>query len=97
MFYKHFTFSLVILLSACTITAPADDGYENSNEWVDNGRLLPDEVKIIYSSAENLTEGFDYNAYQDWLNAMENNTLEYQKFRQWQEFEKYYRWKQQSQ
>lgn len=86
----------MVLLSACTVTGPADDGYENSNEWVDNGRLLSDEAKTIYSSAENQA-GFDYNDYQDWLKARETNSAEYRKFKQWQEFEKYYQWKQQSQ
>ena len=40
----------IFLLGACTVTGPADDGYDNSNEWVDTGRLLSIDVKTIYKS-----------------------------------------------
>lgn len=98
---------IVILLAGCTVTGPADDGYENSNEWVDNGRLLPEEAKTIYSSetrtgrsdesntVSDSIKSMDYNAYQKWQQAKQNNTAEYQKFKQWQEFENYDRWKKQ--
>ncbi len=42
----------ILLLGACTVTGPADDGYDNSNEWNDTGTLLSDDVKTIYSSEE---------------------------------------------
>ena len=41
-----------LLIVGCTATGPADDGYENSNELTDNGRLLSDEAKTIYSTEE---------------------------------------------
>ncbi len=97
MLTKFVISSLVIVLSACVATGPADDGYENSNEWVNNGRLLSDDVKTVYRSLENQAEGMDYNAYDEWLKARESNTVEYQRFKQWQEFEQYHQWKQQSQ
>jgi len=42
----------ILLLGACTVTGPADDGYDNSNEWTDNGTLLSDDARTIYSSEE---------------------------------------------
>lgn len=102
MFYRLLILPLLIIPVACTVTGPADDGWENQNEWVDNGRLLSDDAKNIYRSSAKTTnntpsgiEGFDYDAYQQWLKARESNSAEYQKFRQWQEFEAYYQWKQQ--
>ncbi len=102
-------FSLV-LLGGCVATGPADDGYENSNEWVDNGRLLSNETKVVYSS-QNQNESTiekpapeakassaaekEFTAYQQWLEARKNNSGEYQKFQQWQEFENFQRWKEQ--
>lgn len=91
------------------MTGPADDGYENSNEWVDNGRLLDDETKIVYSvskwqasksanqpeSSAGSSSELDYTAFQHWQQAKDNNSPEYQKFKQWQEFEAFQRWKEQ--
>jgi len=104
----------LFFLAACKATGPADDGWENQNEWVDNGRLLDDETKTIYSSERraeqaektektvaqsNTSSGdqsaADFNDYQRWVEAKENNSEEYQRFKQWQEFENYQRWKQQ--
>lgn len=101
----------VFVLGACTVTGPADDGFENSNEWVDNGRLLSDDNSgyTIYRSdnkqsanpATNTAadsssdDELDYAAYRQWLDAKENNSPEYQKFTQWQEFENFQRWKEQ--
>lgn len=88
-----------LLISGCAITGPADDGWENSNEWVDNGRLLSDESKTVYSSKDSKKagtsrgEGLDYDAYRQWQEAKESNSPEYQKFKQWQEFEAFDRWK----
>ena len=96
-----------VFLSACTITGPADDGYDNNNEWVDNGRLLDDETKTIYkTSTEASTQAAnqpsispesDFAAYKQWQEAKEADSPEYQKFKQWQEFEDYQRWKEQQQ
>ena len=97
---------LICLLAGCTVTGPADDGFENSNEWVDNGRLLSDRHKVIYSSqqpgqhtatssagASSMNSEIDFAAYQQWLEARDKNTAEYHKFKQWQEFEAFLRWK----
>lgn len=100
---------LFAFLTGCTVTGPADDGYENDNEWVDNGRLLSEDTKRIYGTSEqqssktdnspdsdtNLKAEMDYSAYKQWQQAREKNTSEYQKFKQWQEFEEYQRWKEQ--
>ena len=99
----------VFFLGACTVTGPPDDGFENSNEWVDNGRLFSDDSSgyTIYSSEkkksadseaktgdESLSDDqLDFAAYKKWLEAKENNSPEYQKFKQWQDFENYQRWK----
>ncbi len=99
--------SLLIALSltaACTVTGPADDGFENSQESIDIGRLFDEdgEAYTLYSSddksdasstdAETIT-GFE--AYQQWKQAKERNSPEYQKFKRWLEFEEFQRWKQQ--
>ena len=41
-----------LLLGGCAVTGPADDGYDNSNEWVDTGRLLSEDVTTVYSSEQ---------------------------------------------
>jgi len=94
-----------IVLYGCTITGPADDGYDNNNEWVDNGRLLDDETKVIYQTstgnnskvinAPNTGSESDFVAYKQWQKAKQDNSPEYQKFQQWQEFEAFQRWKDQ--
>jgi hypothetical protein len=99
---------LLSFLAGCAATGPADDGYDNSNEWVDNGRLLSNDSKVVYSSQQqsgetvttsesesNSNSAKDFTAYKQWLEAKENNTGEYQKFQQWQEFETFQRWKEQ--
>lgn len=97
--FKSIIFLSLAILSACTVTGPADDGYDNSNEWVDNGRLLSAESKTIYGSDNQQIEnpvnntGLDLNAFKQWQQAKENNSPEYQLFKQWQEFEEYQRWK----
>ena len=45
-------FLCTFLLGACAATGPADDGYDNSNEWVDSGRLLSAEKKTLYQSGQ---------------------------------------------
>ena len=86
---KLLTICLLLLPLGCTVTGPADDGYERSNEWVDNGRLLADDTKEIY----NTDTVQNYTTYQQWLQARDQNSSEYQKFKQWQEFEEFQRWK----
>ena len=100
-----------LLLGACTVTGPADDGFENSNEWVDSGRLLSDDNSgyAVYRSENKQSSGsatstdansptsdeLEYATYKQWLDAKEKNSSEYQKFKQWQEFEDFHRWKEQ--
>ena len=104
-------FLSISLLGACTVTGPADDGYENSNEWVDNGRLFSDDNSgyTVYKSEKKQSsdsiasidasspsdDELDYTSYKQWLDAKEKNSSEYQKFKQWQEFEDFQRWKEQ--
>jgi len=90
-----------VLLVGCTVTGPADDGYERDNEWVDNGRLLSSDTKTVYSSnkkqstekAEVNNDNADYTDYEQWLQAKDKNSKEYQKFKKWKEFEEFQRWK----
>ena len=97
--------ALSFLATACTVTGPADDGFENSNESVDIGRLLTDdgEAYTIYNSDDKKSDTAstdaktitDFEAYEQWKQAKEKNSPEYQKFQQWQEFEEFQHWKQQ--
>lgn len=96
--------ALSFLTAACTVTGPADDGFENSNESLDIGRLFSEdsETYTLYSTddksdshstdASTIT---DFEDYEQWKQAKEKNSLEYQKFKRWQEFEEFQRWKQQ--
>lgn len=101
------TFIPLVLLNGCAVTGPADDGYDTQNEWVDNGRLLDDDSRTIYSTDKQsgksvssapseVSEAAEMDAasYQQWSTAKQNDTPEYQKFKQWQEFEAFHRWKQ---
>ncbi len=100
--------SLIIALSflttACTVTGPADDGFENSLESIDIGRLLDEDSKTFsFSSSDDTTDAnsnaantiTDFEAYDQWKQAKEKNSPEYQKFVRWQEFEEFQRWKKQ--
>jgi hypothetical protein len=86
------------LLGACTVTGPADDGYDNSHEWVDNGRLLSDEKKTIYSSEQKqvsvepeqtssmaLDDKTEFEQFKIWnkLRTEGRDSEEYQEFLQW--------------
>lgn len=110
--YKLLIFIVpALLLGGCTVTGPADDGFENSNEWVDNGRLLSDDNSgyTVFSSEKKqagrttantetespLKDELDFVAYRQWLNAKQKHSPEYRKFKQWQEFEEFQRWKEQ--
>ena len=99
----------ILVLGGCAVTGPADDGWDNSNEWVDNGRLLSDDSSgyTIYSTEKeaaddaktatgadsSASDEFDFAAYREWQEAKESDSEEYRKFRQWQEFENFQRWK----
>lgn len=104
------TFSLAALATAaCTVTGPADDGFENSHESLSTGRLFSDDEAgfTIYRSGQakqtkqtsaattaTSLEDIDYAAYQQWWQARETNSPEYRKFKLWQEFENYLHWQQ---
>jgi len=45
-------FLYTFLLGACTVTGPANDGYDNSNEWGNTGRLFSAEKKTVYNSEQ---------------------------------------------
>jgi hypothetical protein len=80
-----------LLLGACTVTGPADDGYDNSNEWVNNGRLLSPEKKTMYSSEQKkadsmaLDDKAEFEQFIIWnrLRTEGVESEEYQEFIQW--------------
>ncbi len=91
-------------LSACTGTGPADDGYDNSHEWVDNGRLLSDEQKTIYSSEQKqasakqdqvrsieMDDKAEFEQFKAWnkLKTEDRNSDEYQEFLQWLNYQEF--------
>ena len=89
---KHLAlFLCTFLLGACAVTGPADDGYDNSNEWVDTGRLLSDEKKTLYNSEQKqasskvLDEKAEFEQYKRWnkLRTEDRESAEYQEFLQW--------------
>ena len=92
------------LLGACTVTGPADDGFERDNEWVDNGRLLSDETKTIYkleqkqasvkpsqSSSMALDEKSEFEHFKIWnkLRAKGVESEEYMEFLQWLNYQEF--------
>ena len=91
-------FLYTFLLGACAMTGPADDGYDNSNEWVDNGLLLSPEKKTMYSSEQKqvsvkteqvssipLDEKAEFEQFKIWnkLRTEKTDSEEYQEFLQW--------------
>lgn len=90
---KLFAPLIPFLLFGCTVTGPADDGYERDNEWVDNGRLLSSDNKTLYSSEDksgsktllqritgaNTDKAVDNNPEQD-----SSNYAEFEQFKEWQ-------------
>jgi len=91
-------FLFTFLLGACTVTGPADDGYDNSNEWVNNGRLLSKDTKTLYKSEQKqaslkskqaslmaLDEKTEFEQFKIWNNLRTEGveTEEYQEFLQW--------------
>ena len=102
---KHLAIFLYsFLLGACTVTGPADDGYDNSNEWVNTGRLLSDEKKTIYSSEQKqvsakqdqvssvaLDDKAEFEQFKIWnkLRTEEMDSEEYQEFLQWLNYQNF--------
>ena len=102
---KHLVlFICTFLLSACAVTGPADDGFDNSNEWVDIGRLLSDEKKTVYSSEQKqvsvkqdqvssiaLDEKAEFEQYKRWnqLRTEDRESAEYQEFLLWLNYQNF--------
>jgi hypothetical protein len=91
-------FLCILLLGACTVTGPADDGYDNSNEWVDNGRLLSSDDKTLYKSEQKqasvkakqaslmpLDDKAEFEEFKIWnkLRTKGEESEEYMEFIQW--------------
>ncbi|MCH7881908.1 MAG: hypothetical protein IIB69_10135 [Proteobacteria bacterium] len=94
----------IFLLGACTVTGPADDGYDNSNEWVNTGRLLSNDVKTIYKSDQKqasvkpkqagsmaLDEKSEFEHFKTWnkLRAKGVESEEYREFLQWLNYQEF--------
>ncbi len=97
-------FLCIFLLGACAVTGPADDGYDNSNEWVDTGRLFSDEKKTVYSSEQKqvsvkqdqvssiaLDDKAEFEQFKIWnkLRTEEMDSEEYQEFLQWLNYQNF--------
>ena len=93
-----------LLLGACTVTGPADDGYDNSNEWGNTGRLLSDETKTIYDSEKKqaavkpeqtssvgLDDKAEFEQFKIWnqLKTEDRESEEYQEFLQWLNYQNF--------
>jgi hypothetical protein len=75
-------FIYFLLLGACTVTGPADDGYDNSNEWVDNGHLLSNDTKTLYNSVQSQSAAV---LKPDQSNALAlDEKTEFEQFKLWQ-------------
>ena len=99
LYKRHLTLIFcTLLLGACTVTGPADDGYDNSNEWVDTGRLLSPDKKTMYSSEQKqvsvkpeqtssmaLDDKAEFEQFKIWskLRTEQMDSEEYQEFLQW--------------
>ena len=97
-------FICTFLLSACAVTGPADDGFDNSNEWVDIGRLFSGENKTIYKSDQKqasvkpiqagsmaLDEKTEFEQFKKWnkLRTEDRESAEYQEFLQWLNYQSF--------
>ncbi|MCH6565911.1 MAG: hypothetical protein IH811_08570 [Proteobacteria bacterium] len=97
-------FLCTFLLGACAVTGPADDGFDNSNEWVDTGRLFSDEKKTVYSSEQKqvsvkqdqvssiaLDEKAEFEQFKRWnqLRTEDRESEEYQEFLQWLNYQNF--------
>jgi len=95
-------FLCTFLLGACAVTGPADDGYDNSHEWVDTGRLFSDEKKTVYSSEQKQVsakqdqvssiatdEKAEFEQFKVWneLRTEDKGSEEYQEFLQWLKYQ----------
>jgi len=72
-----------LLLGACTATGPADDGYDNSNEWTDTGTLLSDDARTVYSTEEVATPATSEPEQTSTIALSEK--AEFEKFKQWEQ------------
>ena len=102
---KHLAlFICTFLLGACTVTGPADDGYDNSNEWVNTGRLLSEEKKTMYDSEQKqvsvepgqtssitLDDKAEFEQFKIWskLRTEDRESEEYQEFLQWLNYQNF--------
>ena len=102
---KHLAlFLCTFLLGACAVTGPADDGFDNSHEWVDTGRLFSDEQKTLYSSEQKqvsakqdqvssiaLDDKAEFEQFKIWnkLRTEEMDSNEYQEFLQWLNYQNF--------
>jgi len=92
------------LLGACTVTGPVDDGFDTDNEWVDNGRILSDDVKTLYSSEQKqvsakqdqvssvaLDDKAEFEQFKIWnqLKTEDRESEEYQEFLQWLNYQNF--------
>jgi hypothetical protein len=97
-------FICTVLLGACTVTGPADDGYDNSNEWANNGRLFSSDTKTLYKSEQKqasagqnqtssmaLDEKTEFENFKIWnkLRTKGIESEEYQEFLQWLNYQKF--------
>ena len=90
-------FLYIFLLGACTVTGPADDGYDNSNEWVNSGRLFSAEKKTIYSSEQKqagsmaLDDKAEFEQFKIWneLRTKGEESEEYREFLQWLNYQRF--------
>ena len=73
-----------LLLGACTITGPADDGYDNSNEWTDNGTLMSDDARTIYDSEEKKSSAaVEPGQASTTATTATNDKDEFEQFKEW--------------
>ena len=97
-------FFCAFLIGACTVTGPADDGYDNSNEWGNNGRLMSNDIKTLYDSDQKqasvkpehassiaLDEKIEFEHFKIWnkLRAKGVESEEYQEFLQWLNYQQF--------
>ena len=90
-------FLCTFLLGACTVTGPADDGYDNSNEWGNSGRLFSTEKKTIYNSEQKQAsstasdEKTEFEQFKIWndLRTKGVESEEYREFLQWLNYQNF--------
>ena len=97
-------FLCTFLPGACAVTGPADDGFDNSQEWVDTGRLFSDEQKTIYSSEQKqvsvkqdqvssiaLGDKSEFEQFKRWnqLRTEDRESAEYQEFLLWLNYQNF--------